>query len=279
MTTITTISIILPARNEAVNLPPLLKKLTGQCPGAEIIVVDDGSTDHTPMICKYHPAVSAYQWQQEPETDQRRDKQRCLELALELSPDWILGLDADEPLERSAAPRIFAAIRDCPPEVSVLKIESLFMWNDMSHYRTDGIYRRICQERLFRVTGQVREQLVYQPTKFRGNGHCTRLPGGIVGAEREIDVKILHMGYMYPDVRARRYEYYRQRDPREFANGDYEHLLDQPGQTIERWTERAWIPPRLPAAHAAPARVVDAQGSTSRRERDTRIHARDWAMV
>ncbi|HRY14359.1 MAG: glycosyltransferase family 2 protein [Candidatus Competibacteraceae bacterium] len=46
------LSIVLPAKNEAVNLPPLLAKLTGQYPGAEIIVVDDGSTDETAGVCR-----------------------------------------------------------------------------------------------------------------------------------------------------------------------------------------------------------------------------------
>jgi glycosyltransferase involved in cell wall biosynthesis len=46
------LSIILPAKNEAVNLPPLLGKLTAQCPGAKIIVVNDGSTDETVEVCR-----------------------------------------------------------------------------------------------------------------------------------------------------------------------------------------------------------------------------------
>ncbi len=39
------ISIILPAKNEAAALKDLLPRLTAAQPGAEIIVVDDGSTD------------------------------------------------------------------------------------------------------------------------------------------------------------------------------------------------------------------------------------------
>lgn len=45
------ISIILPAKNEAPGLTELLPKLTARFPAAEIIVVDDGSTDRTPDIC------------------------------------------------------------------------------------------------------------------------------------------------------------------------------------------------------------------------------------
>lgn len=45
------LSIILPAHNEAVNLRPLLEKLTVQFPDAEIIVINDGSTDETVEIC------------------------------------------------------------------------------------------------------------------------------------------------------------------------------------------------------------------------------------
>jgi glycosyltransferase involved in cell wall biosynthesis len=45
------LSIILPARNEAAALADLLPRLKAACPGAEILVVDDGSTDETALIC------------------------------------------------------------------------------------------------------------------------------------------------------------------------------------------------------------------------------------
>ena len=45
------LSIILPAKNEAAALVDLLPKLRRSWPDAEIIVVDDGSTDDTPRTC------------------------------------------------------------------------------------------------------------------------------------------------------------------------------------------------------------------------------------
>ena len=47
-----TLSIVLPAKNEAVGLEKLLPELKEQQPQAEIIVVDDGSDDSTPEICE-----------------------------------------------------------------------------------------------------------------------------------------------------------------------------------------------------------------------------------
>jgi glycosyltransferase involved in cell wall biosynthesis len=46
-----TISIILPARNEAAGLRALLPELTAMLPEAEIIVVNDGSKDDTVAVC------------------------------------------------------------------------------------------------------------------------------------------------------------------------------------------------------------------------------------
>lgn len=46
-----TLSIIIPARNEEAGLQALLPKLKEMLPGAEIIVVDDGSSDGTPELC------------------------------------------------------------------------------------------------------------------------------------------------------------------------------------------------------------------------------------
>jgi glycosyltransferase involved in cell wall biosynthesis len=45
------ISIVIPARNEAENLRDLLPRLAQAMPAAEVIVVDDGSTDRTAEIC------------------------------------------------------------------------------------------------------------------------------------------------------------------------------------------------------------------------------------
>ncbi len=51
MNKVATISIVIPARNEAAGLRDLLPRLVGLVPGAEIIVVDDGSSDDTPAVC------------------------------------------------------------------------------------------------------------------------------------------------------------------------------------------------------------------------------------
>ncbi|HUT41973.1 MAG TPA: glycosyltransferase family 2 protein [Gammaproteobacteria bacterium] len=48
------ISIVLPAKNEADSLKTLLPALKEKFPEAEIIVVDDGSTDDTAGVCRQH---------------------------------------------------------------------------------------------------------------------------------------------------------------------------------------------------------------------------------
>jgi glycosyltransferase involved in cell wall biosynthesis len=50
------VSIIMPARNEAAALGDLLPRLRAAQPNAEIIVVNDGSTDATPEVCARYGA-------------------------------------------------------------------------------------------------------------------------------------------------------------------------------------------------------------------------------
>jgi len=51
------LSIVIPSKNEAESLRSLLPKLTRNFPDAEIIVVNDGSTDETPEICEEHKII------------------------------------------------------------------------------------------------------------------------------------------------------------------------------------------------------------------------------
>jgi glycosyltransferase involved in cell wall biosynthesis len=51
MDKVATISIVIPARNEAAGLRDLLPRLASLVPGTEIIVVDDGSNDDTQAVC------------------------------------------------------------------------------------------------------------------------------------------------------------------------------------------------------------------------------------
>ncbi|HET6545126.1 MAG TPA: glycosyltransferase family 2 protein, partial [Rhodanobacteraceae bacterium] len=48
------ISNVLPAKNESAALGALLPRLRQAQPQAEIIVVDDGSTDDTAAVCEVH---------------------------------------------------------------------------------------------------------------------------------------------------------------------------------------------------------------------------------
>jgi 4,4'-diaponeurosporenoate glycosyltransferase len=99
------LSLIIPARNEAHNLPRLLGSLAGQSLAvSEVLVVDDGSSDETAAVAR---AMGATVIASAPLPDGWRGKTwACHQGALASQGDWLLFMDADTWLEPGGLARV-----------------------------------------------------------------------------------------------------------------------------------------------------------------------------
>ncbi len=99
------LSIIIPVLNEASNLRRLLPSLPGKCPGAELIVVDGGSSDGTVEVVQQFPTARL--------VASRRGRARQMNAgAREARGNILLFLHADTFLPDGAGDAIQAALAD-----------------------------------------------------------------------------------------------------------------------------------------------------------------------
>ena len=101
------VSVIIPARNEAQNLPRLLESLAAQSvKAAEIIVVDDGSTDRTAELAG---ALGARVLPSQPLPEGWRGKTWACQQGAEIATsEWLLFIDADTWFEPDGLGRVLA---------------------------------------------------------------------------------------------------------------------------------------------------------------------------
>lgn len=104
-----TLSVVIIARNEEENLPPTLHSVAGLVRdlSGEIVIVDSGSTDRTLEIA----AAAGAKIFRESWKGFAGQKNSALDKA---TGDWVLSLDADEPLEPAAADEIRALLARGP---------------------------------------------------------------------------------------------------------------------------------------------------------------------
>lgn len=207
-----------------------------------IIVLDDGSTDGTAAICQRYSEEVEYHYQNEPVTDEARDKNRLLEWTVRHDPDWILALDGDEVLEELAPSTIIREIHlldPAEPQFTVLLFHFLYFWNDPGTYRAEpGIYSNFWQPRLFTLRGQPKGHLSFTATEHGANLHCGSVPGNLAWRPRKLDVKVKHYGYLWPEQRQRKKAWYAALDPGQAAAGYYDHLTSEEGMILAAWEER-----------------------------------------
>jgi len=167
------LSVVIITFNEEVNIRRTLESIKW---ADEIVVVDSGSTDKTAAICReYTDKVIHQAW-----LGFSRQKNLAIE---KTSGDWVLSLDADEPIEPALAEEIRGIISS-PDSLDGYRIprKTFFLGKQMRH----GGWYPDYNLRLFRRgKGRFEDRVVHEAIKVQGT----------IGRTRHA---LLH--YAYPDL-------------------------------------------------------------------------------
>jgi glycosyltransferase involved in cell wall biosynthesis len=231
---------LLPARNAAADLPGFFAAAATVCDA--VVALDDGSIDETRALLAAHPLVARLLtnpvrpdyagW------DDAANRNRLLDAASDLAPDWILSLDADERIDPgdAAALRTFLATDALPG--CAYGFQHVPMRGDPDHHLPwfQWVYR------LFAFAPGQR----FPDRRL----HFAPVPTAIPRSRWiRTTLRIQHFGGATTARRIARFAKYLEADPERVYQDDYAHLLAEPAPgELVRWTPR---PPGLPVLEAA----------------------------
>jgi glycosyltransferase involved in cell wall biosynthesis len=234
-------------RNGEEDLPGCLESLARFADG--VVALDDGSTDGTRAILDGHPLVETVLSNPRRETyegwDDAANRNRLLEAAAGLRPDWVLVLDADERIAADDALALRAFVDEEAEAGHAYGMRVYRMIGDLEHYDTAELW----VFRLFPYADGDRfpdDRLHYVPVP-------TSIP-----RERWVrtTIRIQHLSSLTEERRAARYAKYREADPDLKFQGDYENLLRAPG-ALRDWAAR---PADLPVVSDLDLHGLDLDG-------------------
>jgi spore germination protein len=229
---------LLPARNCAHDLPAYFESVSRFADA--VVALDDGSTDDTRAVLEREPLVQVLLTNPRRESyrgwDDAANRDRLLEAASALEPDWILSLDADERLASSDA----AALRDFV-EHDALRgfaygLRVYPMSGDLDHYDAGSgapqplrVYRLFAYESGQRLAG--------------GRLHLVPVPESIPHSRwLETTLRIQHVGNLTEERRRLRFRKYEEADPERECQSDYGHLLATPSRVVPWQAREAGLP-------------------------------------
>jgi glycosyltransferase involved in cell wall biosynthesis len=191
-----------------------------------IVAYDDGSTDGSyETLLQYTPHVirgGPNEFQNE-----ISHKQLLLNKALQLNPDFLLWLDADEVLTANAAERLQSLCEQCiVNQIDGLAFHELNLWRSKSWRRLDSLYNDGWFVRLWRVTPEI----AYSDLK--SGLHQPPYPTTLKTLENTPDIQVIHYGFSSPKHLAYKYLIYQSHGQSGYALLD--RLIDESQLVVEK---------------------------------------------
>ncbi len=220
---------LLPFRDEMRFLPDLFANLEGQVDG--VVALDDGSTDESRALVESQPLLVALRSVPpgaQDEIEDGKNQSALLDAAWDHDPDWLLGIDADERLERDFRRRAEAEIEAAQAAGhGALWVPFRELWGSRGTMRMDGVWgqkRKACLFAADRASHFERRRLhsIWAPWPPANGEYPTA------------DLRLYHLRMISPEDRLARTERYRRVDPdRVWQEAGYDYLVDEDSLSLE----------------------------------------------
>jgi glycosyltransferase involved in cell wall biosynthesis len=230
---------MLRVKNEARWIRTVISSIRPLCD--PIVVFDDHSDDATPDLCRSFGSGVTVLTSPFQGIDESRDKNFLLGEVMKSDPQWCLCTDGDELLESSGPGIIRGELAAARQSCFALRVA--FLWNAPDTVRVDGVYGRFFRPSLFRALPGA----AFSATLYGGHFHCGNVPADLLRDTGRMNVRLYHLGYMCPEDRLRKYQWYNTIDPENESEDRYRHMVQ--GDIPE-------VPAHLKLKHAGPLRLV-----------------------
>lgn len=205
---------------------------------SDLVVYDDGSTDGS---YEYMLSRTPYviRGTKNDFVNERSHKQRLLQEALKLKPDFILWLDADEVLTANAAEKLQELCAHCDEhQIDAVNMHEINLWRSYSWQRLDSLYDKGWFCRLWRVVPGI----CFNETK--PGLHQPLFPSTIRSVKWTLDVQVLHYGFSSQQLLAYKYLVYKSHGQRGYDMLDRlisEEKLEVAKVPQELFPEGLWL--------------------------------------
>jgi len=185
----------------------------------DIVVLDDGSTDDTPDICRSYGADVFYSDRSYWGTNELKQRKFLWELATHgaRESDWIICLDADETFDHPELVKSYILQAD-NAGCNGLGFPLYDMWSE-THYRNDELWNAHLRPWVMAVKYE-KKDWYWRETAL----HCGRFPMNAGCKIATCPVRIQHWGWSRPEDRRIKFDRYMKADPNG-KNGSLEQYL------------------------------------------------------